>query len=98
MTAACEVQPGHTYLMPAGCTTCLRWGATRADLALCVESARIDQVLMVARYANLLRSAAAQAHAGHRKEASRLNGLRKEVLAWLNLNPCADGAMIEVTT
>lgn len=97
MTAPCEVQPGHTYLKPAGCTTCLRRGAPRAELALCVESARIDQVLMVARYANLTSAAAAQVRAGHRKEANRLLGLRNEALAWLELNPCADGAMIEVT-
>jgi hypothetical protein len=97
MTAACSILPGHTYLMPAGCTTCHRH-ARRADLALCVESARIDLALMVARHATLLRSAAAQARAGHRAEANRLNALRIEALAWLNLNPCADGAMIKVTT
>lgn len=98
MSAACDVVPGHRYLMPAGCTTCPRWGGFRLILALCVESARINQALMVARYADLTRRAAAQARAWHRGEANRLNALRVDVLAWLDLNPCADGAMIKVTT
>lgn len=94
----CEILPGHTYLMPAGSTTCLQgrgWG--RCERAACELSRRSDVRRWVAQYALLGTAAAREARAGHRGEAKRLMGLRREVEAMLELNPCADGAMIEVT-
>jgi hypothetical protein len=95
MTEMCEILPGHRYLMPAGSTTCKAMHVVRCALALCVHSPRGDMRQMIERYGALTRDAAREARAGHRLTANRLAGERREVMAWLDLNPCASCAMIE---
>ncbi len=95
----CEILPGHTYLMPAGSTTCLRgYRSERCERALCAPSTRSDEALMIELYGELTRSAAAAARAGHRLTANRLAGERREVMAWLDLNPCDPNHTIKETT
>ena len=96
MIQTCEILPGYRYLMPAGSATCLRgYRSERCERALCAPSTRSDEALMIERYGELTRSAAAAARAGHRLTANRLAGERREAMAWLDLNPCASCAMIE---
>lgn len=96
MIQTCEILPGHRYLMPAGSAICLRgYRSERCDRPLCAPSPRSDEALMIERYGALTRDAAREARAGHRITANRLAGERREVAAWLDLNPCASCAMIE---
>lgn len=94
----CEILPGHTYLLPLGSKACLLGrGWPRCELVLCELARRHDARWLVATYAHLTKAAAREARAGHRKEANRLMALGREVMERLELNPCAAGAMIEVT-